>query len=588
MTIDFNDLKENSDYEFKLAEGQFGQGELPKDFWKTYVAMANTDGGNIILGVREVKEGVFEVNGIKNVEHVKKTLWDTINNKDKVSASILYEADVMEEIVNGKKILIIKIPRAARNKRPIYINNNPKTGTYIRRHEGDYQCTEDEVKRMMTDSDVTHPWDVKTVQGYTLRDLDQNAIQGYKNYLRAKNPTHVFLQSDDLNFLRNIGAVARETDEITHAGLIFFGNHQALTHGLPYFSLDYREISKESNLNDSRWADRVISDGSWAGNIFNFYFKVAPKLVSGLKIPFKLDKDLSRVDDTPTHQSVREALINTLIHADHTGRVGVRIFKYPDRFEFFNFGTFLFPPKEALRGGKSECRNPTIQKIFALIGIGEKAGSGLISILQTWKENQWRKPLLEELFETNETRLELRMISLYPDHLIEGLQHRFGTTFNQLDQTEKLALVVAESEDRLTNRRLQDLSDLHGRDLTYLLKGLVEKGFLSPFEDRQSRYYTVNLGDKAQSLGGKGASLGDKSYLAKVRESKRVRADIMEAAILEICVEEKTIEQIATELGRKDKTTLRKHFISKLVKNGRLELKHPDSINHPHQAYKAK
>ena len=557
--------------------------------------MANTDGGKVILGVREIREGEFEINGIKNIDHVKKTLWDTINNREKVSASILNESDVEEEIIVEKKILIIKIPRAGRNKRPLYLNNNPKTGTYIRRHEGDYQCTEDEVKRMMADSDITHPWDVKAVHGYTIKDLDPNSIQGYKNYLRAKNPNHVFLQGDDLNFLRNIGAFARDSDEITYAGLIFFGNYQALTHGLPYFSLDYREISKDSNLNDSRWADRVITDGNWSGNIFDFYFKVVPKLVSSLKIPFKLDKDLSRIDDTSTHQSVREALINTLIHADHTGRVGVRIFKYPDRFEFINFGTFLFSPKEALRGGKSECRNPTIQKMFGIIGLGEKAGSGLVSILQTWKENQWRKPLLEELFESNETQLVLRMISLYPDELIERLQHKFGTAFNNLNQTEKLAVIVAESEGRLTNRRLQDLSDIHGRDLTYLLKGLVDKGFLSPFEDRQSRYYTVNLGVKEpslgvkeSSLGVKGPSLGVSGYVGQVKNSKRVAPEVMEKAILETCFEEKTIEQIAAAIGKKDKIYLRKNFISKLVKSRQLELKYPEAINHPQQAYKTK
>lgn len=592
--FDLNEIKESVDYEFKLAEGQGGQGELPRDFWKTYSAMANTNGGTVVLGVRE-KKGHFEINGIKNIDHIKKTLWDTINNKSKVNYSILKDSDVQEEVVDGKSVLVIKIPRANRSQRPIYIDNNPKTGTYIRRHEGDYQCSEEELKRMMSDSDINHPWDMKPVHGYTIKDLDESSVQGYKNYLRAKNPTHIFLRSDDFNFLRNIGAITKDSDEITYAGLIFFGNYQALTHGLPYFSLDYREMVKDSNLNDSRWGDRVITDGNWSGNIFDFYFKVAPKLVSGLKIPFKLDSDLSRVDNTTTHQSVREALINTLIHADHTGRVGVRILKYPDRFEFLNFGTFLFSPEEAIRGGKSECRNPTIQKIFALIGIGEKAGSGLISILQTWKENQWRRPLLEELFESNETRLELRMVGLYPDSLIDGLLHRFGAKFSELNQTEQLAIITAENEGKVTNRRLQDLSDIHGRDLTYLLKGLVDRGFLSPFEDRQSRYYTVNLGDSGQglggseqSLGGSGQNLGGKSYLERVKMAKRVPPDIMEKAILEVCCEEKTIDQIATAVGRKDKKELRERFISKLIKSGLLELKFPDAVNHPHQAYKTK
>ncbi|MDY0292528.1 MAG: ATP-binding protein [Desulfuromonadaceae bacterium] len=53
---DFNLLRESSSIEFKLAGGRDGKGELPQDFWPTYSAMANTDGGVVVLGVRERKD----------------------------------------------------------------------------------------------------------------------------------------------------------------------------------------------------------------------------------------------------------------------------------------------------------------------------------------------------------------------------------------------------------------------------------------------------------------------------------------------------------------------------------------------------
>lgn len=69
-------LRETAELECKLAQGPNGQGELPKDFWPTYSAMANTHGGVVLLGVRE-KEGVFSIAGIQNPAKVRMELSTT-------------------------------------------------------------------------------------------------------------------------------------------------------------------------------------------------------------------------------------------------------------------------------------------------------------------------------------------------------------------------------------------------------------------------------------------------------------------------------------------------------------------------------
>lgn len=43
--IDLQTLAESEQVEFKLAGGRSGKGELPRDFWPTYCAMANGRGG---------------------------------------------------------------------------------------------------------------------------------------------------------------------------------------------------------------------------------------------------------------------------------------------------------------------------------------------------------------------------------------------------------------------------------------------------------------------------------------------------------------------------------------------------------------
>ena len=68
-------LAETFDLECKKAAGRDGKGELPKDFWPTYSAMANTEGGTVILGLKETHRG-FELYGIENHDKVRKDLLD--------------------------------------------------------------------------------------------------------------------------------------------------------------------------------------------------------------------------------------------------------------------------------------------------------------------------------------------------------------------------------------------------------------------------------------------------------------------------------------------------------------------------------
>ena len=81
MAIDISQLideGENAELECKEA----GQG-LPKDLWETYSSFANTNGGIILLGVKQ-KGNVFKVSGLDAQKQLKE-FWDLINNPQKVS-----------------------------------------------------------------------------------------------------------------------------------------------------------------------------------------------------------------------------------------------------------------------------------------------------------------------------------------------------------------------------------------------------------------------------------------------------------------------------------------------------------------------
>ena len=60
-----------------------------------------------------------------------------------------------------------------------------------------------------------------------------------------------------------------------------------------------------------------------------------------------------------------------------------------------------------LRGGISDPRNKTLMKMFNMIGIGERAGSGIPDIYQVWENEGWAAPVVEESYNPGRTRLTL-------------------------------------------------------------------------------------------------------------------------------------------------------------------------------------
>ena len=58
-------------------------------------------------------------------------------------------------------------------------------------------------------------------------------------------------------------------------------------------------------------------------------------------------------------------------------------------------------------GGESDPRNKALMKMFNLINIGERAGSGVPNIFNVWADEGWEEPIIEERFDPDRTVLSL-------------------------------------------------------------------------------------------------------------------------------------------------------------------------------------
>lgn len=405
------DLKEIFKSSEKVnVEVKAAQGGIPNSIWETYSSFANTFGGTIILGIKEDKETKnFIPVGVSEPQKMLSDIWNTLNNRQKISANILLEHHVYVAECDGLEYVVIEVPRADRRDKPIYVGTDMFNGSFKRNHEGDYHCTKEDVKAMLRDQSDTSA-DSLVLDNVSIDVLNADSIKSYRSRFKSIREEHVWNKLPTNEFLIKIGAAKiSEVDGKIHptlGGLIFFGEFISIMDELPNFFLDYREkMSMET-----RWSDRVCSgDGDWSGNVFDFYYRVIDRLTADVKRPFKLDDNLTRVDDTQIHKGLRECLANALIHADYYGRRGIVIDKEFRKVTISNPGTFRIDINEAIAGGISDARNSKIFNMFSLINVGERSGIGLCDVYSAWKSCGYKQPEFKESVDPDRITLTLQI-----------------------------------------------------------------------------------------------------------------------------------------------------------------------------------
>jgi ATP-dependent DNA helicase RecG len=630
--------------EYKSAKDGF-----PKELWKTYSAFANTNTGFIILGVSE-KKGIIKVEGLSDdqIKRYKKHFWDDSNNPNTISRNLLKNNDVKVISFDGKKLLAFRIPFASRTERPVFLSRNPFGNTYKRNHEGDYRCTDEEIKRMLADSSAELKRDSLILENYSVTDFDPTSIKQFRQLFVSSKPGHPWHVLNDLELLKKIGAYRTERktgkEGVTLAGLLMFGKEDSIKEqeALPDYFPDFRErLTTDEKI---RWTDRIYPDGSWECNLFQFYLKVWPKLSSTLPKPFRLEND-ERVDETPTHIALREAFVNALVHTDYSLSGNIIIELDTEKFVFSNPGTLLVSLQQYYAGGVSECRNPSLQQMFMLIGRAEKAGSGVDKIMTGWQDSHWRRPFLQLESQPDRVKLTLPMFSVIPDAVLNELNEIFDDVSHLLPD-ELTALSFCVIEGSISNHRLQYVLNMHSADITGLLKKLCTAGYLesdnngrwtiyklktkvdtpeekvaTSFKSTENQYEikgkVATSDEKVDTSGKKVATFNitagnqinadekvatsdrkvdtptrkvDTPETGKVdtperKVTARLNKEELETLIMQVCKNNYIkMEEVANRIG-KSVDYLKNKIFPAMIKDGKLEKKYPYTHNHPEQGY---
>ena len=341
-------------------------------------------------------------------------------NKQKVSCNLLTDNDIEYVDIPGKnrQLMVITIREASSDQKPVHLKNDFRQ-SYKRLGEDDVRLDREELKCLMVSShdDI----DSELLTNYDESDLNIETIEDYKKLLIDLSGNNKYINMPLRAFLTEIGVFKKDrtddTYKLTASGLLFFGKNNSIISRYPKFQLDYFE---KDNSFSARWDDRV-STGDMMYPDLNMYdfFKLTYKKItattndrfelndkSAHRLPFK--KDLS--------ESIREALVNCLMHAYYDFDSPIIITSYNDFYEFKNPGKMKVSIPEFIHGGTSKTRNSTISSLFRRIGMSEKAGSRGPKIFDVSEKYKLKIPEVTTTFDsTIVTIWKVDLLSSYED-----------------------------------------------------------------------------------------------------------------------------------------------------------------------------
>ena len=485
---------------------------------------------------------------------------------------------------------------------------------------------------------VHHPPDYSSVpqdnlilEHYGINELNFESIKKYRERFSIIKPDHPWNGLEMKEFLYKIGAwgKVRNTNKegLTLAGLLMFSEERIITEVLPQYFLEYRE-SLEETLN-AGWSQRFTSqDGTWSGNVFDFYFKASADLVA----------DFTKSDEDGAISCLYESLINTLVHSDYYGEGGIVIEKERALFRFSNPGLFRISVEQALEGNISNLRNPNLFKMFILIGLCKRTGSGLKDIETTWRhygndafdliqDSESERTILtlhvtQNLLEEEEhsEAITENDLSLFPEEE-ELLMENFDTFENSVNKennsynSEVDAINKNDSSyNRENNSCNNDGSSVNKENNSYnngdnsynKESNSYNKENLS-FDSCDHVLNSYNSEERATNVEKTNIVVSDSTNESEqeevnvsspkeieerlweiselARRKKRLSPSVMEEIIVRLCTYKPLMLKELADLLERTPDGLRNNYLAKLLNKGNVRLKYPNQINHPRQAY---
>ena len=364
--------RENSGIEFKRDDIR------PEQLAKEVVALANFQGGKIVLGVED--DG-----SISGLQRDNTEEWVMNVFRDKIHPMILpfYEELQMDA---QRRVAVVSFPQGI--SKPYVIRHHGREEIYIRMGTTSQRASREQQARLHALGGMLHT-ELMPVPGTSLQSLDAARLENYlRDIIRdielPDTPKEWEKRLLGLGFL-----IDGQDNQIfcTIAGLLLFGINPRRflkQSGLRVMVFEGMDKEYQALLDDilegplvGRWE---ISDSGKklidTGLIEKFMDCVGPFISQEAS---EIDEDLRR-DKTWFYplDAVREIVVNALAHRDWTRFVDVEIGVYVDRFEVISPGALQNTMTiEKMVAGQRSPRNILIMEVLRDYGYVDFRGMGI-------------------------------------------------------------------------------------------------------------------------------------------------------------------------------------------------------------------
>jgi predicted HTH transcriptional regulator len=331
------------------------------------VAMANTDGGLIIVGVEEDKSGQAHIFGIENTKDINNHISNASSEICVPQIFVKTETLIIEE----KLILIINVLKGT--QKPY----RTKSGKYLMRTGADKRAmSSEEIIRLQTSNQSYLTEELPVFGSNTDSDINKSS---FYIFFERQHETSVIEHLDahkiNLTKLLNNLKLAYES-HLNLVGLMFFGRQpQRLK---PMFIVKAVHFYG-TNIAESEYISNEDIDGS-----LDIQFQRSLIFVSSNLLKKQKNQSFNSIGIQEIHQeALQEAIINALIHRDYSILSTIQILIFADRVEIISPGSLVnHLTIENIIHSTAIARNPIMLSYAAKILPYKGLGSGIPRILK--------------------------------------------------------------------------------------------------------------------------------------------------------------------------------------------------------------
>lgn len=333
---------------------EFKRWPLPADdLAPSLVAFANTDGGQLVLGISEDRTLL----GVEDSDKVATFVDNVAANNCEPPITVVQEVLRDPTQVGSKMVVVVNIPKG--DMRPYRTNR----GTYyVRTSSGRRHASREELLRLFQATESLW-YDETPLLRSSTDDLDLAALDNYLSTTHQED-----LRGEPERLLENWGLLNK--GHATLAGLVMFGREPQ--RHLPYAQINAARFPGTDDSTEP--ADRK----DLQGRLLEILNQAERFVDLHLAVPHTIRGFRPEPCPEMPKEVFREAIVNAVAHRDYTIRGPVRLFIFDDRVEVRTPGA---PPNSvdegAMRAGVHVVRNPRIYARLSDAGLVTRAGTGV-------------------------------------------------------------------------------------------------------------------------------------------------------------------------------------------------------------------